>query len=156
MKTFKFRGKSKKDGTWAYGDYVVAQVRHIKTWVKRPYILHIYGNGGMLYVCGRTLVLEDTVGQYTGINDNNGREIYEGDIIRFKYEDYSEYNINGYHAPREVISEVKFEYGEYRLNGYPCRLGDCLDWADDECEFEVIGNIYDNPELINHSTTQDQ
>ena len=124
-----------KKGDWIYGD-----------------LIHFDDGIDLIYerdpnnseICGCTGIEVDhkTVGQYTGIDDNNGVKIFEGDIIRFKYEDYSEYNINGYHHPVEIISAVTFEYGEYRIDGYPCRLGSCLDYGD-ECEFEVIGNIYD-------------
>ena len=138
MREIKFRGKDIKSGMWAYGDlHTLCDQPHIHTEVSS------YPFAGK-----RSFVNPDTIGQFTGLKDNNGKEIYEGDIIRFKYEDYSEYNINGYHHPVEIISAVTFEYGEFRIQGYPCRLGACYDWAEDECEFEVIGNIHDNPELI--------
>ena len=145
MREIKFRGKSPCFNTWLYGDLVRAEGipcicekgsmemdgHHIRQFADRP-----------------QYVREDTIGQFTGIKDNKGNEIYEGDIIRFKYEDYSEYSYNGYHHPVEVISVVTFEWGSYKIDGYPCRLGACCDWAEDECEFEVIGNIYDKPELL--------
>lgn len=134
-----FRGKDLKTGEWRYGDLEIGR----KTKIVR---IHTYHEDGEY--CQQYIVDENTVGQFTGLKDNDDKEIYEGDIIRFMYEDYSEYNINGYHHPVEVISAVTFEWGSYMIDGYPCRLGACCDWAEDECEFEVIGNIYDNPDLI--------
>lgn len=71
---------------------------------------------------------EDPLMQYTGLKDKNGIEIYEGDIIKDE--------IDGYHDT-VVYKENKFilePTGD-----------DCVYW--DKCE--VIGNIYENPELLN-------
>lgn len=74
--------------------------------------------------------------QYTGLRDRNGREVYEGDIIR----------VNDCHNPYDIFS-VKFDEGEVYLSGDEksaygamplCRLRD----------YEVIGNIHENPELV--------
>ena len=67
--------------------------------------------------------------QFTGRKDKNGKEIYEGDIMKARY-------VTG----QINICEIKFKDGCFGANGY-CNWGDI-------CEFKIIGNIYENPELL--------
>lgn len=73
----------------------------------------------------------DGLMQYTGLKDKNGTEIYEGDIVKYK-------RING-----------SFDYGEIQYNG--CAFDINNSWnlqVYASREIEVIGNIYENPELL--------
>ena len=95
-------------------------------------------------------VYTDTLGQFTGLNDKNGKKIFEGDILPIE---------------DEIVAVVIFQDGCFRLEEY----GLCGTWTEsgfDECgggwgiiecdpidwytigDMEVIGNIYDNPELL--------
>ena len=79
----------------------------------------------------------DTIGQFTGLYDKNGTEIYEGDIIKTKTYFYGK--------EKEIIYEIKFDDDiENDSFGEPLTIGYCLLGS----EYEVIGNIYDNPELM--------
>lgn len=78
-------------------------------------------------------VYADTVSQYTGIDDKNGNKIFEGDII--KVNDSSE-------VPFRI---VEFNDGSFDLVGVIC---DLLGFIKSNYEIEVIGNIYDNPEIL--------
>lgn len=127
MRQIKFRGKDLLKGEWRYG------------------YLHL-PNGGenlMIQVNNHESfgVIPETIGQYTGLKDKNGKEIYEGDII-------------GCHNPK--IKHLIF-YNEKQgrfmaaLNGdiendYTSVCG--LDDSRWNASKEVIGNIHDNPELI--------
>lgn len=150
MRTIRFRGKSKKDGTWAYGEYVLAEVKHIRTWTKRPYILHIFGSGGMLYVSGRTLVLEETVGQYTELKDKDGHDIYEGDIVECV--SWNEFFSDGSGKLMEPFRRrmvVKFHNGAFKMvEEFPEPMKPSYWDLIYDGDVVVIGNIYDNPELL--------
>ena len=74
-------------------------------------------------------VIPDELMQYTGLKDKNGNEIYEGDVIRHEFE--------GEYGPYEHRDTVEYHEGAF----YPI----CEKPGN---EFEVIGNIYENPELL--------
>lgn len=76
----------------------------------------------LFYTC-----IKGTEGQYTGLKDKNGREIYEGDII------------TGISASKNVKGDIDFVYGSFGIEDYNLHeIG----------SVEVIGNIYENPELL--------
>ena len=71
--------------------------------------------------------------QYTGLKDKDGREVYEGDVVRYK-----DRYVDGFRD-----AEVAFDECGWRLDG------DLMsDWRYGSSSFEVIGNIYENPELL--------
>lgn len=135
MREILFRGRT-KDGKWCYGDYVHAirfnGVRGLhKDWI----IPGVYGNGGWVSLRGKDAVGGDTVGQYTGLTDKNGVKIFDGDIVRY----------NG--TVHEVVFESRCGSGYYGIV-----VSNIETWGFNNStpasEMEVIGNIYDNPELL--------
>lgn len=110
-------------------------------------------------------VREETVGQFTGLVDKNGKEVYEGDVLRakefendFMHEDddfldaFPLDELKG-DLKKEYVSQVRFEDGGFILEIPDCIISLCAFFGNMKksrpiFECEVIGNIHDNPELI--------
>jgi uncharacterized phage protein (TIGR01671 family) len=77
--------------------------------------------------------------QYTGLDDKNGKEIYEGDIVEVKHP----------YKDRYYKGEIIFEYGSFKAKDfYFAHYDNPIDFTEGMEYVEVIGNIYGNPELI--------
>lgn len=135
MRESKSRGKRLDNGAWEYGDLVqFGQKCH--TPCKCAIIPGTASGSDPL--CKVLLDYEvdpATVGQYTGLKDKNGREIYEGDIIGG-----SNGSINGMEWPFK--SEIKWNDEECGFN--------TPNWGymDSTHYYNVLGNIHENPELL--------
>ena len=129
MRTIKFRGKN-LDGEWVYGIYVEEERQTINGFEKKYFIV----NDGYDYV------IPDTVGQFTGLYDKDGKEIYEGDII------ISEELKHTCHYVRYMESEAMFVA---MIIGSPLDeyCGIRQSWID-KFSKKIIGNIHDNHELL--------
>lgn len=114
----------------------------------------------------RIFVDPKTVGQYTGLTDKNGKKIFEGDIVQYStYDDFDCQSIVKFGEYKQDGSD-----GEYKASdclGFYVEVDNftCPDWCDNEPErfhdylkqqslaeiasqCEIIGNIHDNPELL--------
>ena len=92
------------------------------------------------------IVFPETVGQYTGLTDKNGKKIFEGDVI---HREYTLIHGERKTTREEQIGVVVFKKGEFRANvvkGKGTWFGIGVVWKGDY--IEVIGNIHDNPELL--------
>ena len=128
MRTIKFRGKTKQ-GEWVIGYYVGKSSLDEVAILPPPNVNYDIGyiNDSECYYC-----IADTLGQFTGLYDCDGKEIYEGDILDF----------NG------LTVEVRFVRGAFAflVNGYldDELYGDCRT----DLFAKVIGNVYENSELL--------
>jgi uncharacterized phage protein (TIGR01671 family) len=155
MREIEFRGKcvtgSKYAGQWVYGGYVESEERENKS---EGLIVNYFG-GGVTSTCH---VLTDTVGQFTGCKDKNGKKIYEGDILRsdlYPYHDDGEDNYLGIVFFDDT--EKKWQIMKFvTVNCDRAGISNFLNTGFDEYEgelnqFEVIGNIYDTHGLFRNS-----
>ena len=127
MRDIKFRGKSLRSGKWS--KWIYGSVDCTKYTYKECRMVS-YDDPIQYW----HTVDKETIGQYTGLKDRNGKEIYEGDIIKCSF--YPDF-----------IFEIKFTELCWYMRKIPTsehiNLSDVL-YED----LEVIGNIYDNPELL--------
>lgn len=129
-----FRGKSTISKEWVYGDLVhTSQLTAIKE-VNGDYFRPIS-------------VSPDTIGQYTGLKDKNGKKIFDGDIVRFSY-------ITDGIKPIEIecLAKVVFEDGSFMIKCIKGHIHNSMQRALFAMDYfnikvEVIGNVTDNPEL---------
>ena len=132
MREILFRGKRLDNGKWVQGFLVI--------WGNDYYIapdINAYtsmggrGKGRCMMFGHYYQVLPETVGQYTGLTDKNGRKIFEGDIV-----DCLEFYGEVYYDPE----------GCFDLRDNTPEM--CGGFIGDYNSLEVVGNIYDNPELL--------
>lgn len=144
MREIRYRGKRVDNGEWAYGNLIYDNIAD-KYWI----ILSINESekiDGGLYIYA-VEVIPETIGQYTGLHDKKGQEIYEGDIVLYK--DWEMATENG--SGDMFINKGIVEYNESNccFNITERQTIDNLDvlFEDTDC-IEVIGNIYENKELL--------
>ena len=134
-----FRGKRKEDGEWAEGYFVYAKSDFDDETLREADISphdtdRVYkGEYNVVYPC-----IPETVGQYTGVDDRNGKKIFENDIVLV----YA----RGYHTVCTVAwAETVAHFQLWQVNTVP-GTPTALNLGNYDCE--VIGNTIDNPELL--------
>lgn len=137
MREILFRGKRKDNGEWIEGDLL-----HDRFILSNEKICRIYNEESKL-THREDVVIPETVGQYTGMTDKNGKRIFEGDIIR---------TITFGFDKEMFVTEIKFGsksgvQGFYLSNGRSMFYFGQTDLSV-MSDTEVIGNIHDNPELL--------
>ena len=134
MRQILFRGYNRKNNKWLYGYYLV--------------------NRGLHFICPEGVqnplaswedfvVEEESVGEWTGLKDKNGKEIWEGDIVGFPISLFYELDDDD---DEFVTAKISFTYGSfaviYRGGLEKIFLQDLCD------EIEVVGNTYQNKEIL--------
>ena len=141
MREILFRGKRSDNGNWIQGSLFVR--------IGEPYIIPL------AIITSKAKVDHETVGQFTGLTDKNGKRIFEGDILQYSIEE----------DQAVFVGAVKF--GEFNPDGgalLNTNVGFYVELVDQEGKrtymrkdigfwvkfrgVEVIGNIHDNPEMM--------
>ena len=134
MREILFRGKRKTNGKWIYGDYFRSKISNTELGIRVIHSITFFKNGEE---CSYTID-PDTLGQYTGMTDQNGKKMFENDIVLC-----TEPLGMGY---REIRGKVA-----YKLTGFVVDCGKfntTLSGGLTQSPYYVVGNIHDNPELL--------
>ena len=141
MREILFRGKRLQGGEWVEGYFFKSDINKRERKSGKATLIFTPDCDTFIIVpeCHNSfMVVSDTVGQYTGLKDKNGKRIFEGDIAKVLQ------------GKDNDIAYVGFENGAFML--YP-KTGNIYErtlweyWYND-WDVEVIGNITDNPELL--------
>ena len=138
MREILFRGKRIDNGEWVEGGYKHEKVGEYFTAV---FIIEHLTSG----VWGNHRVDPSTVGQFTGLTDKNSKRIFEGDIVAQNWYDHDEPSDDSFGEVVFCEYDCSFSVMDVEKDGI-VPFGRCgaYHW-----EAEVIGNIHDNPELLN-------
>lgn len=137
MREILFRGKDDESGKFVYGYYGLERdMRYEGDFLLKPAITW-EENGVMMH----SFVIPETVGQYTGLTDKNGTKIFEGDIVK-----HSQQYLSGTVISVGVVKFYKSYCGWLISDSTNGRANMFL--VNQHTSVEVIGNIYDNPELL--------
>ena len=155
MKEIKFRGKRIDNGEWEYGTPVVGCMSGVFiVWVKLQ-----TKDWAIKDKLMTAEVDPDTVGQYTGLRDKHGQEVYEGDILSYReviYTDCSQTEIKEIRDPvligivlhTPLVTVIKPYSKKVRAFGWDRERGEGFLLGLRSEEIEKVGNIFENPELL--------
>ena len=131
MRTIKFRGKTCGNGKWYYGSLVYSDEINAA--------IYFQIGSGLVKTMDWVYVNQETVGQFSGLYDCDGKEIFEGDIL--KWSNGKMYVVKFWQGMFYASVE---ECNEGFLGGFP--LHALTEYENEKCK--IVGNIYDNTELL--------
>ena len=150
MREILFRAKT-TENEWVQGDLI-----HEPLLEDAPCRISYQYQSGLFVVTHTEEVLPETVGQYTGVKDKNGKKIFEGDIVEVFHEEFETFSEGSEddntlrffeELTRElhVKGKVFFNHGSFDIED---NAGNFELWGFGEDEIQIIGNVYDNPEIL--------
>ena len=124
MREILFRGKRIDNDEWEYGGCVFTENK----------VCLIYNQTHSIDLQGST-VEENSVGQFTGLTDKNGRKIFEGDIVKTS------------HGGSTYYAKIEWDDGSFWVTNHDIQMPNYISEVS-RTYLEIIGNIYDNHELL--------
>ena len=161
MREILFRGKRIDNGKWVQGLYV--HHRNVAHYIIDTRLGGYEDINGEFFVPRWYRVDPETVGQYTGLCDKNGKKVFEGDILEFPDEVWESFytacgtEYNSWETKNRGVVGYCEDYGRFDFEQYlfnessvnaDLHENGALQFADFIRDLEVIGNIHDNPELM--------
>lgn len=148
MREILFRGKRISDGTWVTGSiwieedkvFIIGKIRYYPD--TRDWDTMEYYENHPHYTTGKIPVIPETVCQYTGLVDKNGNKVFEGDILKYTPRP----NCEIYYKVIWHQEYSRFAFVQWSTHKYP--LYELAEHEKAKYMCEVIGNVNDNPELL--------
>ena len=142
MREILFRGKRLQGGNWVEGYFFKSDINKRERESGKATLIFTPDCDTFIMVpeCHNSfMVVSDTVGQYTGLKDKNGKRIFEGDIIKWDY---------AYNEGKSY--QVRYDVGGACFSASREHNGDNTStiFYNDAQYTEIIGNVHDNPELL--------
>lgn len=166
MREILFKAKRVKNGEWIEGSLIDLDIDSGYCYIVPPYKQASTLPIGFLITDGMELVIPETLCQFTGLCDKNGNKIWENDILM------------GHKNPKDLVKTVFGEFGVRDIETgtivdkvigwhYEIIPTDTISRCEpfcwsmpltkyyiDRCEMEVVGNIFDNPELLQEESDE--
>lgn len=150
MREILFKAKRVKNGEWIEGSLIDLDIDSGYCYIVPPYKQASTLPIGFLITDGMELVTPETLCQFTGLCDKNGNKIWENDIIKYHF--------------GEIYAPIKYGYYQNCFDSQKAEhIGFYVDWTGDKClrkdlgywinmvDAIPVGNIFDNPELLQGS-----
>ena len=160
MREYLFRGKRKDNGKWVYGFPYIDRNRNCAITYCEINFQRISFE-----------VIPETIGQFIGLCDINGKKIFEGDIFKFEDEVWqscytscgTEWNswevencgVVGFNEELSQYDFIKYRFGQNSVEADLHENHD-MTFADFITDLEIVGNIYDHPELMEDENTNER
>ena len=143
MREIMFRGKRLDNGEWIEGHLIRCENGRTRICESKTDIFYYEKDCSII----QTVAHETetfTVGQYTGLKDKNGKRIFEGDIV-----------LGLFHYEVAAKGVVKFRDGAFGLRWNRGKVGEFSEFTSIcNVDYKVIGNIHDNPELMEEENNE--
>lgn len=155
MREILFRGKDIKTGEWVDGCLLKVSIENEVFWM--IFCDRYTFDGSDVKSTTHAAVDSNTIGQYTGLKDKNGKRIFEGDLLK-PFDDEIDKMVVEFHHGGFVLClygdrGYRSESGEWEYDGSNYGVIECEPLSSYGEDIEVIGNIHDNPEMLMSTVT---